>query len=192
MIKTSTIAVVLAAGILTACVHQPSKTTMSVAYGTVTGVGQQERDTSSSSRAGAIVGGLAGFATGMGQSGSNRALRTLAGGAIGSAATRTAARGTDTLLTVSLVRGGTTRVTMDGGNFRVGDCVSIEQGGGGANMRRVSNEFCVNNARVPAQYKAEHQREADECLQATRRLLDAQTDEDIRNAQTIRNIVCED
>ena len=165
---------------------------MSVAYGTVTAIGQQERDTSSSARGGAIVGGLIGFATGSGQSGSNRALRTLAGGALGSAATRTAARGTDTVLTVDLVKGGSARVILDGGNFRVGDCVSLEQGGGGANIRRVSNEFCINNARVPAQYKAEHQREADECLQATRRLLDAQTDEEIRNAQTIRNIVCED
>lgn len=192
MVKTSTIAVVLAAGILTACMHQPTKTTMSVAYGTVTAVGQQERDTSSSARGGAIVGGLIGFATGSGQSGSNRALRTLAGGALGSAATRTAARGTETVLTVSLAEGGTARVIMNEGNFRVGDCVSLEQGGGGANIRRVSNEFCANNARVPAQYKAEHQREADECLQATQRLLSAQTDEEIRNAQTIRNIVCED
>ena len=191
MIKTSTIAVVFAAGVFTACAHQP-KTTMSVAYGTVTGVGQQERDTSSSARAGAIVGGLAGFATGMGQSGSNRALRTLAGGALGSAAARTVARGTDTVLTVSLIKGGTARVIMDDGDFRMGDCVSIEQGGGGANIRRVSNEFCVNNSRVPAQYKAEHQREADECLHATQRLLDAQTDEEIRNAQTIRRILCED
>lgn len=191
MFKASTIAVVFAAAVFTACTHQP-KTTMSVTYGTVTGVGQQARDTSSSARAGAIVGGLAGFATGSGQSGSNQALRTLAGGALGSAAARTAARGTDTVLTVSLVRGGTARVILDGGDFRTGDCVSLEQGGGGANIRRVSNEFCVNNARVPAQYKAEHQREADECLQATQRLLAARTDAEIRNAQTIRNILCED
>ena len=191
MVKTSTIVVVLAASILAACTHQPTRT-MSVAYGTVTAVGHQERDTSSSARGGAIVGGLIGFATGSGQSGSNRALRTLAGGALGSAATRTAARGTDTVLTVSMVKGGTARVIMNEGNFRVGDCVSIEQGGGGANMRRVSPEFCANNASVPAQYKAEHQREADECLQATQRLLSAQTDAEIRNAQTIRNIVCQD
>lgn len=191
MLKASKISVVLAAGVLTACVHQPPRT-MSVTYGTITSVGQQERDTSSSSRGGAIVGGLAGFASGSGQSNSNRALRAIAGGALGSAAARTAARGTDTVLTVSLVEGGTARVLMDGGNFRVGDCVSIEQGGGGANMRRVSNEFCVNNAGVPAQYKAERQREADECLQATQRLLDAQTVEEIRTAQTIRNILCED
>jgi len=49
MTKRSTIAVLFAAGFITACAHQP-KTTMSVTYGTVTGIGQQERDTSSSSR----------------------------------------------------------------------------------------------------------------------------------------------
>ena len=124
MAKASTIAVVLAAGFFAACTHQP-KRTMSVVYGTVTAVGQQEMDTSSSAREGAIVGGLIGFATGSGQSGSNRALRTLAEGAVGSAATRTAARGTDTVLTVGLVEGGTARVIMNEGNFRMGDCISI-------------------------------------------------------------------
>jgi outer membrane lipoprotein SlyB len=191
MIKVSALAGVLVACVLSAAPLQ-ARTIMSVAYGTITGVGQQQRDTSGSSRGGAIVGGLAGFATGRGQSGSNRALRTLAGGAVGSAAGRAGARGVDNVFTVSLIDGGTVRVIMDGGNYRVGDCVSVEQGGGGTNMRRVSAEFCVNNARVPAQYKARGQRDADECFQATQRLLEARTDDEIRNAQTIRSILCED
>jgi outer membrane lipoprotein SlyB len=165
---------------------------MAVAYGTITGINQQERDTSGGSRGGAIVGGLAGFASGSGRSGSNRALRTLAGGAGGSALGRTMARGTEMVYTVSLVDGGTVRMVMDSGNFSRGDCVSVERGGGSNNMRRVSSEFCSNNARVPAQYMAEHQREADECAQATQRLLNAQTDDEIRNAQTIMNILCQD
>jgi outer membrane lipoprotein SlyB len=181
---------VLAVTILTAGSLQAASL-MAVAYGTVTGISQQERDTSSGSRGGAIVGGLAGFASGSGRSGSNRALRTLAGGAGGSALGRTMARGTETVYTVSLVEGGTVRIVMDG-NFRMGDCVSVERGGGSNNMRRVSNEFCTNNARIPSQYKAEHQREADECAQATQRLLNAQTDDEIRNAQTIMNILCQD
>ena len=191
MIKNSAFAVVLAASVFTAGSLQAA-TMMAVAYGTITGIGQQERDTSGGSRGGAIVGGLAGFASGSGQSRSNRAMRTLGGGALGSAAGRTMARGIDTVYTVSLVDGGTVRVIMDGGNFRQGDCVSVERGGNSNNMRRVSNEFCTNNARVPAQYKAEHQREADECAQATQRLLAAQTEEEIRNAQTIMNILCQD
>jgi len=165
---------------------------MSVAYGTITGIGQQERDTSGGSRGGAIVGGLVGLASGSGKSRSNRALRTLGGGAVGSAAGRTMARGTDTVYTVSLIDGGTVRIIMDGGNFRSGDCVSVERGGNSNNMRRVSSEFCTSNSRIPAQYKGEHRREADECAQATQRLLNAQTDDEIRNAQTIMNILCED
>jgi len=191
MIKKSAIAFVLAASAFTVGSLQAA-TMMAVAYGTITGIGQQERDTSGGSRGGAIVGGLAGLASGSGQSRSNRALRTLGGGALGSAAGRTMARGTDTVYTVTLVEGGTVRIIMDGGSFRQGDCVSVERGGNSNNMRRVSSEFCSNNARVPAQYKAEHQREADECAQATQRLLNAQTDDEIRNAQTIMNILCQD
>jgi hypothetical protein len=190
IIRSATVAVVLVAGLFTAGALQAASL-MAVSYGTITGISQQERDTSSSSRGGAIVGGLAGFATGRGQSGSNRALRTLAGGAIGSAAGRAGGRGTETVYTVSLIDGGTVRIVMDG-NFRMGDCVSVERGGGSNNMRRVSSEFCTNNDRIPAQYKAQHQREADECAQATQRLLNAQTDEEIRNAQTIMNILCQD
>ncbi len=191
MNRVSAVAAVLAASILAAGSAQ-SATMMAVAYGTITGIGQQERDTSGGSRGGALVGGLAGFASGSGRSGSNRALRTLAGGAVGSAAGRTMARGTDTVYTVSLIDGGTVRIIMDGGNFRRGDCVSVERGGSSNNMRRVSSEFCTNNARVPAQYKAEHRREADECAQATQRLLNAQSGDEIRTAQTIMNIVCQD
>ena len=45
-------------------------------------------------------------------------MRTLAGGAIGSAAGRTMARGTETVFTVNLVAGGSVRVVMDG-DFRI-------------------------------------------------------------------------
>lgn len=190
MIRKSAFAIVLTASFFAAGSVQ-SATMMAVAYGTITGISQQESDTTSGSRGGALVGGLAGFASGSGRSSSNRALRTLGGGALGSAAGRTMARGTETVYTVSLIQGGTVRIVMDG-NFRMGDCVSVEQGGGSNNMRRVSSEFCTNNARVPAQYKAEHQREADECAQATQRLLNAQSDDEIRTAQTIMNIVCQD
>ena len=191
MSKLSAVAAVLTASILVVGSAQ-SATMMAVAYGTITGIGQQERDTSGGSRGGALVGGLAGFASGSGRSSSNRALRTLAGGAVGSAAGRTMARGTDTVYTVSLIDGGTVRIIMDGGNFRRGDCVSVERGGSSNNMRRVSSEFCTNNARVPAQYKAEHRREADECASAMDRLLAAQNEEEVRTAEMILNIVCQD
>jgi outer membrane lipoprotein SlyB len=191
MNDTLLMAALLSATLFTAGSVQASKM-MSVAYGTITGVNQQEKDTSGGRTGGALVGGLAGLYTGKGKSSSNKALRTLGGAAVGSAAGRTMARGTEMIYTVSLVEGGTVRIIMDSGNFHRGDCVAVEQGGASANMRRVSGEFCSNNAGVPQQYKAEHQNEANECAQAKQQLLDAQTEDAIKAAQMKKNILCQD
>ncbi len=101
------------------------------------------------------------------------------------------ARGTETVFTVNLVAGGSVRVVMDG-DFRIGDCVSVEQGGAAANMRRVASSFCTDNAAVPEVHKAEHRREADECAQAMQRLLAAETKEQVRSAEMVMNILCQD
>lgn len=61
-----------------------------------------------------------------------------------------------------------------------------------ANMRRVSGEFCFNNAAVPQQYKAAHQREAHQCAQAKQRLLDAETEEQVNTAAMVMNVLCQD
>jgi outer membrane lipoprotein SlyB len=189
--KTSTFAFALLVSLFTAGAAQAANL-MSVAYGTITGIAQQERDTAGGSTAGTLLGGIAGLASGSGRSTSNRALRTLGGAAVGRAAGGLMARGTEMVFTVALVTGGTVRVVMDEGSFHRGDCVAVEQGGAAANMRRVSSEFCSNNARVPEQHKAEHRREATECANAMDRLLSAQNEEEVRTAEMIMNIVCQD
>jgi outer membrane lipoprotein SlyB len=165
---------------------------VSVAYGSITAVNQQARDTSGGKTGGALVGGLVGLYTGKGKSTSNKALRTLGGATVGSAAGGTMARGTEMVYTVSLVEGGTVRIVMDSGNFHRSDCVAVERGGASANMRRVSEEFCTHNAAVPQQHKAEHQKEANECVQAKQQLLDAQTEDAIKAAHMKMNILCQD
>ena len=167
-------------------------TVMAVSYGIITGVNQQARDTSGGATGGALLGGIVGLASGSGRSRSNRALRTLGGAAVGSAAGRTMAQGTEMVYTVDLVSGGTVRVVMDSGNFARGDCVAVEQGGPSANLRRVSSEFCFNNAAVPQQYKASIQREADQCAEAKQRLLDAETEEQVNTAAMVMDILCQD
>jgi len=191
MNKTILMTAFLAGTLLTSGTIQASKV-MSVAYGTITGVNQQERDTSGGKTGGALVGGLLGLYSGKGKSGSNKALRTLGGAAVGSAAGGTMARGTEMVYTVSLINGGTVRVIMDSGNFHRNDCVAVEQGGASANLRRVSSEFCSHNASVPQQYKAEHQTEANECAEAKQQLLGAQTEDAIKAAQMKMNILCQD
>ena len=191
MTKSLAVTALLSAVLFTTAYAQSSKM-VSVAYGTITGVNQQERDTSGGKAGGALVGGLVGLYTGKGKSTSNKALRSLGGAAVGSAAGGTMARGTEMAYTVNLVSGGTVRIIMDSGNFRSGDCVAVEQGGASANMRRVSDEFCRNYAKVPQQYKVEHEKEADECAQAKQQLLDAQTEDAIKAAQMKMNILCQD
>ena len=191
MTRSLAVTALLFAILITTVYAQASKM-VSVAYGTITAVNQQERDTSGGKAGGALVGGLVGLYTGKGKSTSNKALRTLGGAAVGSAAGGTMARGTEMVYTVSLVNGGTVRIIMDSGNFRSGDCVAVEQGGASANMRRVSDEFCRNYSSVPQQYKAEHEKEADECAQAKQQLLDAQTEDAIKAAQMKMNILCQD
>lgn len=191
MTRSLAVTALLSAILITTVYAQASKM-VSVAYGTITAVNQQERDTSGGKAGGALVGGLVGLYTGKGKSTSNKALRTLGGAAVGSAAGGTMARGREMVYTVSLVNGGTVRIIMDSGNFRSGDCVAVEQGGASANMRRVSDEFCRNYSSVPQQYKAEHEKEADECAQAKQQLLDAQTEDAIKAAQMKMNILCQD
>jgi outer membrane lipoprotein SlyB len=191
MNKTIFITALLSASLFAAGSVQAA-TVMSVSYGTITGINQQERDTSGGASGGAVLGGLVGLASGSGRSRSNRALRTLGGAAVGSAAGRTMAQGIEMVYTVDLVNGGTVRVVMDSGSFHRGDCVAVEQGGPSANLRRVSHEFCLNNAAVPQQYKAAQQSEADQCAQAKQRLLDAQTEAEINSAAMVMNILCED
>jgi outer membrane lipoprotein SlyB len=182
----------LLATILFAAGSVQAATIMSVSYGTITGVNQQARDTSGGASGGAILGGIAGLASGRGQSRSNRALRSLGGAAIGSAAGRTMAQGTEMVYTVDLLNAGTVRVVMDSGSFHRGDCVAVEQGGPSANLRRVSSEYCFNNAAVPQQYKAAIQREADQCALAKQRLLDATTEEQVNTAAMVMNVLCQD
>lgn len=191
MNKTLSVAT-LTAAILFATGTAQATTVMSVSYGTITGIAQQERDTSGGATGGALLGGVAGLASGSGRSRSNRALRALGGAAVGSAVGGSAARGTEMVYTVDMVNGGTVRVVMDSGNFHRGDCVAVEQGGPSANLRRVSGEFCLNNAAVPQQYKAAQQEEADRCAQAKQRLLDAKTEDEINSAAMVMNLLCED
>lgn len=186
---------IIYAGVLTGSIllaGQAQATKLSaVAYGTISAVSKQAKDTSGGSTGGAIVGGLLGLATGSGKSRSNKALRGIGGAAAGSAVGGAMASGSEMAYTVDLVGGGTVRVVMDSGNFHQGDCVSVERGSTN-NMRRVSSEYCNRNADVPEVYKQEHQKEANECAQAKEELLAAKDEAAVKTAHMKMNILCQD
>lgn len=162
-----------------------------VAYGTITAVSTQEKDTSSGKKTGAIIGGLIGLASSGGRSTGTKVVRSGVGAAVGAGVGGSVSAGTELAYTVDLVNGGTVRVVMDSGNFRQGDCVSVEQGRTN-NMRRVSSEFCAQHKEVPEEYKAEHVKEASECAQAKQELLAAKDEAAVKTAHMKMNILCHD
>jgi outer membrane lipoprotein SlyB len=154
-----------------------------VQYGRITNV-QAATVTDTTQRAvGTLVGGGIGLATGSGQSGSNRALRTLGGAAAGRGVGTLAGRSQAFEYTV-LVDGTTTvRIVSDQAGKRIGDCVAVEQGQF-ANIRLVPDSRCAPRAQpapakaapAPAPVAADVQ-QASACEQAKDQVLAATTDE---------------
>jgi hypothetical protein len=96
--------------------------------------------------------------------------------------------------TVRLNNGTSIAVVTDHHNIVVGDCVAVEQGRH-ANIRRVLPVMCneLVDTSGPA-YASTHQaniQEAQECEQAKREVLNAQTEEAIRLAHMRMCALCE-
>jgi outer membrane lipoprotein SlyB len=163
-----------------------------VSYGRITAVRQVELQNDGAQAAGAMVGGLAGLATGSGQSSSNRALRTLGGAAVGSRVAGAAGRTTAFEYTVLIGGTNTIRIVTEKAGLRVRDCVSVETGQFN-NIRLAPDERCDAAAAASAARAAPPaaQSAADACAQATQQLLDAQTDEEFDRAERRMRLLCD-
>jgi outer membrane lipoprotein SlyB len=158
-----------------------------VSYGRITAVSQVEIRNQDSQAAGALIGGLAGLATGSGQSGSNRALRGLGGAAIGGRVGAAAGSSTGFEYTVLIDGSRTIRMVTEQAGLRVGDCVSVERGGFN-NIRLAADERCETGAgAVPAQAAAA----ANACVMAKEQLLAAETDDDFDRAERRVRLLCD-
>jgi hypothetical protein len=158
-------------------------------------------DTSSTSRnVGTAVGGTIGLISGSGQSGSNRALRTIGGAAAGRGVGTLAGRSQAFEYTV-LIDGRTTiRVVSDQAGKRVGDCVAVERGNFD-NIRLVPDSRCnpppaprpATPAPAPAPAApppAADVEAATACDQAKQQVLDADTDEAFNLAERRMRLLC--
>jgi outer membrane lipoprotein SlyB len=163
-----------------------------VSYGRITAVRQVELQNDGAQAAGAMVGGLAGLATGSGQSGSNRALRTLGGAAVGGRVAGAASRTTAFEYTVLVGGTNTIRIVTEKAGLRVRDCVSVETGQFN-NIRLAPDERCDAAAAAGAARAAPPaaQSAADACAQATQQLLDAETDEEFDRAERRMRLLCD-
>ena len=86
-------------------------------------------------------------------------------------------------------------VVTDQTQVRVGDCVNVEQAGSGtANIRRVSESLCdaVFDNQVDEELQTYMTREADACLQAKERMMEAESDDAFEVAMRRVNFFCDD
>jgi outer membrane lipoprotein SlyB len=169
-----------------------------VQYGRVTAVAPTTVNDNSARNVGRVVGGGIGLATGGGQSGSNRALRTVGGAAAGGRVGDMATRSQAFEYTVLVGGTNTVRIVSDQAGKRVGDCVAIEQGQF-ANIRLVPDSRCAPPparaaatpapAAPPATDPADQQA-ANACEQAKQQVLEATTDDAFNLAERRMRLLC--
>jgi outer membrane lipoprotein SlyB len=178
-----------------------------VQYGRITNAVVVTEQGGSAATVGTILGGTVGLASGSGQSGSNRALRTVGGAAAGRGIGNLASRSQAFEYTV-LIGQQTVRVVSDQAGKRVGDCVAVETGQF-SNIRLVPDARCNPPAAAPrpapapapaaaprppapapAAVPASDQRAANACDQAKQQVLAAETDEAFSIAERRMRLLC--
>ncbi len=158
-------------------------------------VGQQQVELKDDSAAkGALVGGAIGLAAGSGKSGKTQRKRTGLGVAIGAIAGSAKKNPTGMRYSVRTADGTIVQIVTDQTQVRLGDCVSVEESGGKANIRRVSDTVCqpetVRYLNEPG-FQKELQEEAAECVAAKDELLAAETDEAVDRAMRKMSFLCD-
>ena len=171
----------------------------SVTYGRITAATLVTEQNRAAQTGGALVGGALGAASASGRSGGTAALRAaggmFAGQQLGRVATQRQA------FEYTILIDGTSTITMvtDEAGLRVGDCVAVERGAFN-NLRLVDDARCAPR---PTQAKGAPpppaprvspaaQREADACVQAKERLLEAETDDAFDRAYRRVRLLCQD
>jgi hypothetical protein len=174
---------------------QRSGQSMSVQTGVV--IAAQAVNLQSAAGRGAAIGGVVGLATTSSNRSTSRRLRNTAIGAgTGALIARGAQGNLDGMqYTIEVGPGSQIIVVTDQTQVRVGDCVNVEQAGSGtANVRRVSEARCeavFAGDPMDDELQAYMTREADMCLQAKERLMEAETDEAFETAMRRVKFLCD-
>jgi outer membrane lipoprotein SlyB len=174
-----------------------------VQYGRITNVTATTVTDSTARNVGTLVGGGIGLASGSGQSGSNRVLRTAGGAAAGRGVGNLASRSQAFEYTVLIGGTSTLRIVSDQAGKRVGDCVAVEQGQF-SNIRLVADSRCspppaprpaapaATPAPAPAPVVAgpAEVEAASACEQAKQQVLNAETDDAFSLAERRMRLLC--
>lgn len=189
LVRGAMAAAVLALTLITT----PADAQSRVQYGRITSIVPTTVTNASAQTVGTLVGGGIGLASGGGQSGSNRALRTIGGAAAGRGVTNLATRSQAFEYTVLIDGTTTTRIVSDQTGKRIGDCVAVEQGQF-TNIRLVPDARCNPAPRpaapAPAPIPAAEVEAANACDQAKLQVLSADTDEAFALAERRMRLLC--
>lgn len=166
---------------------------VSVQYGIVTGAQDVELK-SGAVPAGAVVGGTIGLISASDKRSSKKVRNAVIGSAAGAALGRPG-RGPRNGVVYSVQTGnaGMVEVVSDQREIRIGDCVAVEQVRDTANVRRVTPAYCdaANEQAVAAVEEVAHA-EAEQCRQAKRLLVEAETQEAVELASLKIKLLCAD
>lgn len=144
---------------------------------------------------GAVLGGAVGSAVTRSSKGSSRRDRNAMIGAVIGARSQATKTAPGTIYSVNTLEGPVLRVATEQTEIRVGDCVNVEQGAAGANIRRVAAGACDRanqDIMSDPDIIAENQEEADECAEAKMNLVDAEDDAAMDRAIRKIEILCYD
>ena len=143
---------------------------------------------------GVLVGGTLGLLSAGGKSSSRKARNTIVGATAGGALSSSAQGSRQGMAyTVRAVNGGSVRIVTDQTEVRVGDCVTVEESGKTANIRRVTATMCEPASQRAREAVADElQEEASECLAAKQQLVEANTSDAVDLALRKVKILCDD
>jgi len=182
--------------LLTACAtngkvdRQNVDTTIQINHGIVENV--QQVELKSEAAKGAVLGGIVGLVAVHGSTAQN--VGGAIGGALAGALLTRALEGSNkaNAYTVLLNKGSEVKVVTESKHIEIGDCVAIESGKT-TNIRRVSAILCEPSKPHPVDKELEsvHYREAQECHEAKKQLLQAETEADISALERKVRALCE-
>jgi outer membrane lipoprotein SlyB len=158
-----------------------------VNYGKITAVKPVTVENPGAQGAGALIGGTIGLISGRHRSGSNQALRGVAGGVAGQQLAKHASSKQAFEYTILMGGKSTVTVVTDEAGMRIGDCVAVEQGAY-VNLRLVDDRQCAPGAKAPANAT----REASACNAAKDEVLKSKDDETFARAERKVRLLCAD
>jgi outer membrane lipoprotein SlyB len=163
-------------------VAQSTAQSVTINYGIVMSASSVQKDARHAG--GAVTGGLIGALIGPRR---HRGARIVAGAAVGAAVQGASTSGTLQQYSVELENGGTSLVSTEQTDIRVGDCVAVEQGQY-SNIRRVGTVHCDGTG--PDKPPEHHVAVSESCDKAKTELANAETDDTVELAVTKVRVLC--